>query len=279
MSLTLTSQPHYICPICRSILDTHEKSFICENHHCFDIAKEGYVNLLPVQQKKSKNPGDNKIMIQSRQDFLNKHYYDCLIQPCAEIINKHILERFENSCLVDVGCGDGFFTHHINNQLTQTAFCYGMDISKEAVKFSAKRDKSIYWMVASCHDIPLADNSIDIMLKINAPLNYENSRYKLSQKGIVVSVTPGESHLNGLKSYLYETPQDHEKEPCPENYQILDFKQVNGKIHLKSETDIKNLFMMTPFFWNASQKSKDKINDLQNLESDISFNIHVWEKK
>ena len=218
-------------------------------------------------------------MIQSRQDFLNKHFYDCLIEPCAKIIDQLISERFENCCLVDVGCGDGFFTHHIVKNLKQPAFCYGMDISKEAVKFSAKSDKSISWLVASCHDIPLADKSIDIMLKINAPLNYEKSRYKLSDNGIVISVTPGEQHLNGLKAYLYETPQNHEKEPCPENYQLLISEQVNSTMHLKNETDIKNLFMMTPFFWNASQKSKDKINDLHSLESDISFNIHVWGKK
>lgn len=272
-------RPRYICPICRNKLEKIEKSFICENRHCFDVAKEGYVNLLPVQQKKSKNPGDNKIMIQSRQDFLNNHFYDILIQPCASIIDHFIVERFDQCCLLDIGCGDGFFTRKIYSQLTQAASCYGMDISKEAVKLSAKNNKSINWFVASFNDIPLPDKSIDIILKINAPVNYQKCLHKLSDNGIIISVTPGKSHLNGLKLIIYEDPQTHEKEICPESYASLATKELIGKMQLNNEIDIKNLFMMTPFYWNASHNSKNKINDLHNLESDIAFDINVWGKQ
>jgi 23S rRNA (guanine745-N1)-methyltransferase len=274
-----SQEPQYICPICRYKLLKQNKSFICENNHCFDIAKEGYVNLLPVQQKKSKSPGDNKIMIQSRREFLNKHYYDALIAPCAELIDKYIFERFNNCCLLDIGCGDGFFTHNIHSALKQPAFCYGMDISKEAVKTSAKSYKDISWFVASHNDIPLADNSVDIILKINSPINYEKAFKKLSSNGIVISITPGESHLNGLKSFIYEHPENHEKEACPKSYTALDNHEITEKMQLNNETDIKNVFIMTPFYWNASQKNKDKINDLHFLESDIAFDINVWGKQ
>ena len=40
-----------ICPICGSKLNTFDKSLVCAGHHCFDIARQGYVNLLTVQQK------------------------------------------------------------------------------------------------------------------------------------------------------------------------------------------------------------------------------------
>jgi len=279
MKLSSRSQPQYTCPICSNKLNKVDQSFICENRHCFDIARDGYVNLLPVQQKKSKNPGDNKIMIQSRQDFLNKHFYDILIEPCVTIIDHFIAERFEQCCLVDIGCGDGFFTRKIYSQLSQPASCYGMDISKEAVKFSAKNDKSIHWFVASFNDIPLANEGVDIILKINAPINYEKCLSKLSDNGIVVSVTPGKSHLDGLKSIIYENPQTHEKEICPKSYSSLMSKELNGQMQLNNETDIKNLFMMTPFYWNASHNSKDKINNLHELESNIAFDINVWGKQ
>ena len=42
-----------ICPICGSKLNTLNKSLVCAGHHCFDIARQGYVNLLTVQQKHS----------------------------------------------------------------------------------------------------------------------------------------------------------------------------------------------------------------------------------
>lgn len=47
----------FTCPICKESLQLNGKSLVCENNHCFDYAKQGYVNLLPVQQKKSLHPG------------------------------------------------------------------------------------------------------------------------------------------------------------------------------------------------------------------------------
>jgi len=271
--------PQYTCPICRNNLIPENNSYVCENAHCFDVAKEGYVNLLPVQQKKSKNPGDNKTMIHSRRDFLNTHIYDLLIKPCAKIINKNLEQQPSNRNLLDIGCGDGYFTSKIQDQLTHPTLCYGMDISKDAIKTCAKNYKSINWFVASFNDIPLPIKSVDIILKINAPINYEKSLKKLSDNGIIISVTPGENHLNGLKSIIYENAQKHKPEICPFSYKALHSQHLTDKMKLTSETDIKNLFMMTPFFWNASQISKDKINNLHYLESDIAFDINVWGKQ
>ena len=53
----------YICPICKKSLRLNNKSYRCESNHSFDQAKEGYVNLLPVQHKHSKDPGDKKAMV------------------------------------------------------------------------------------------------------------------------------------------------------------------------------------------------------------------------
>ena len=67
-----------VCPICKSILrkdEVNEKTYKCEKNHSYDIAKEGYVNLLISNQKRSKNPGDSKEMVLARIDFLNRNYY------------------------------------------------------------------------------------------------------------------------------------------------------------------------------------------------------------
>jgi len=70
-----------ICPFCQSeLLATEHKSYACENNHNFDLSKEGYLNLLPVNQKSSKDPGDNKMMISARREFLELGHYDPLIE-------------------------------------------------------------------------------------------------------------------------------------------------------------------------------------------------------
>jgi len=69
-----------ICPNCKSALHRSDKVLICENGHSFDVAKEGYVNLLLANRKKSLNPGDNKIMMNAREAFLSIGFYDFLME-------------------------------------------------------------------------------------------------------------------------------------------------------------------------------------------------------
>ena len=77
---------HLICPICKSALKSSEKTYRCESNHSFDIAKEGYVHLLPVQKKNSKNPGDSKEMINARRAFLENGHYTPLVNKIINTI-------------------------------------------------------------------------------------------------------------------------------------------------------------------------------------------------
>ena len=63
-----------ICPICGEQLHIRDKSCLCPNRHSFDIARQGYVNLLTVQQKHSLNPGDTREQVLSRRTFLEAGY-------------------------------------------------------------------------------------------------------------------------------------------------------------------------------------------------------------
>ena len=66
----------FICPLCQSPLTIADKTWQCDGshiannpkqtQHSFDVARQGYVNLLPVQQKKSKDPGDSQASIDAR---------------------------------------------------------------------------------------------------------------------------------------------------------------------------------------------------------------------
>ena len=63
-----------VCPVCQNPLIQNGKNLSCEKNHSFDQAKQGYVNLLPVQFKHSKAPGDNKEMVVARRAFLDKGF-------------------------------------------------------------------------------------------------------------------------------------------------------------------------------------------------------------
>ena len=65
-----------ICPVCGKDLQHGEKEYRCENRHSFDIASQGHVNLLVVQQKHSLNPGDTREQVLSRRSFLEGGFYE-----------------------------------------------------------------------------------------------------------------------------------------------------------------------------------------------------------
>ena len=71
-----------ICPLCKKPLEKKGKSYLCPSAHCFDLAKQGYVNLLSVKEKSSLDPGDNKEMILSRRKVLDREI--CRRYGCSD---------------------------------------------------------------------------------------------------------------------------------------------------------------------------------------------------
>ena len=90
----------FICPVCKKPLVKNEKSYICENGHNFDIAKSGYVNLLTGSSRK--NHGDNRLMTDSRREFLSKGYYEPLRRALCDTVQKYAAQKGN---VLDCGCG------------------------------------------------------------------------------------------------------------------------------------------------------------------------------
>ncbi len=265
----------YKCPLCGNPLIQVAQSFQCHNQHNFDIARQGYVNLLVVQQKKSKNPGDNKEMIAARQRFLDSGKYDCLIQPCARLLARHLKGQ---ATLLDIGCGDGYFTVKISEHLDEVS-AYGLDISKQAILAATKRSKKIHWLVASSKDVPFLDHSLSTIMKINAPAQFDSLRTRLKTGGVILSVTPGAKHLKKLKALLYHTPRPHQPEPAPAGWSLIDRQQVESEIHLSEPSQIRDLLLMTPYAWNIPRDVYTKITKLEHLDTPIAFQINLWQPK
>ena len=101
----MLSAPEYSCPICYSTLKLDNNTLKCGNNHQFDYAKEGYVHLLPVQLKKSLQPGDDKNMVLARREFLQSGFYHFLRQVLLTII-----KQYEHNRIIDLGCGEGYYT-------------------------------------------------------------------------------------------------------------------------------------------------------------------------
>lgn len=274
---------HLICPVCHNHLQKNEKSLTCENLHSFDVAGKGYVNLLLSQDKNSKDPGDNKDMAKARKRFLDKGYYSLLSDGLCDLFSQRLLLSGDNPVFLDAGCGDGYYTDCISKSLSKASIScsiYGIDISKEAIRLAAGRNKEIRFIVASLFKIPIQSAQSDFILNAFAPSNDPEFSRVLKNDGALVTVIPGKRHLFQLKSVLYDKPYENdEKEPELPSFRLEEQVRINGFIELNSREDIADLLTMTPYYWRTPREGIERLNRLDNLGTEIEFIIGIHKKR
>lgn len=257
------------CPVCGMPLCRNERTLRCENNHSFDVAKEGYVNLLRTG-KSGDLIGDNKISARCRRDFLNKGYY----APLKDALVNLFRER--EGTLLDICCGEGYYTATLGENDALSVF--GFDISREMVRLAAKRGCGTYF-VANMASIPVADASFDYAVHLFAPFNEKEFCRILKPGGRLYTVIPGKEHLFGLKQAVYDTPYyNDEKLPETQELKFSGIQKITATITLTSQEDIDAVFRMTPYYFHTSLRDKEKLSALDTLDTPISFVIAEYVK-
>lgn len=185
----------FICPKCKKRLFFKEKSLVCDNGHCYDIGKQGYVNLAPGL-KPQKNY--NKSSFENRRTILEHGFYDHILKEILEILDD--LPSFHT--FLDVGCGEGFYAKQIARKLGREVLAF--DISKDSIRLAAKSDaeKKVKWFIADLTQLPIKDHSIDCILNLFTPANYKEFPRILTERGYLLKVIPGENHLIQLRELV-----------------------------------------------------------------------------
>jgi 23S rRNA (guanine745-N1)-methyltransferase len=258
-----------VCPVCGLPLHFQEKLVYCSAGHKFDLAREGYVNLLR-SSKSGDRIGDDKLSARSRRDFLNKGYYAPLKNTLIKLFQN------QSGTLMDICCGEGYYTSAIGAHTGLQV--YGFDISKEMVRLAAKRGGGTYF-VANMASIPVLDASMDYCTHLFAPFNEQEFARILKPGGKLYTVIPGSHHLFGLKRALYDTPYlNDEKLPDTQFLRLLSTQKVTAHITLATKEDIEEVFRMTPYYFHTSQADKEKLAGYSSLETPIEFVIATYEK-
>ena len=152
-----------VCPVCKKTLNKEDNCYRCESRHCFDIAKEGYVNLLAGNHKAGESIGDNKDMALSRKKFLEKGYFSPLSEEITKLIQLH---KGDNPTVCDICCGEGWYSNEIMKKIPCNMLCF--DLSKEMVRLAAKRKNGAEYFVANLSKIPIKSGSIDVAFHLFA---------------------------------------------------------------------------------------------------------------
>ncbi|HWV15405.1 MAG TPA: methyltransferase domain-containing protein [Cellvibrio sp.] len=264
---------HLICPLCKQPLLATDQGIGCANRHQFDRAREGYFNLLPVQHKNSREPGDARQQLQARRAFLQAGFFSPLMEKLQELIPA------ETSTLLDIGCGEGYFTQAMSDSHPD-AEIYGLDISKAGVRLAArsasdKLPQKITYIVASSYTLPLADSSVDVITRIYAPSKDEELQRVLKPQGKLIIVTPGERHLLALRQQIYRELRPHPKPQAPLGFREDSQQQLSFSLQLPTGDYTRALLQMTPFAWRLTPAILQQIIG-NGLQDTADFQLSVY---
>ncbi|RUR33305.1 methyltransferase domain-containing protein [Vreelandella andesensis] len=277
------------CPLDGEPLNRVGNVWRCSAGHSFDVAKQGYVNLLPVQQKRSSDPGDSKLMVAARQRFLDAGYY----QPIAQTVSKHLFNHAEvqsDSSLfgcLDAGCGEGYYLRELAraSPSVRPLSLIGLDISKWAVLSGAKQDDKTSplcnWVVGSNAHLPVQTAVLNCVLcMFGFPVHHEFARV-LKPGGLLVQVEAGAGHLRELREVIYPTlkPEVAIERVLPESFAYLQGESISYQVTLEGQAMIGDLLSMTPHLYRASQEGRARAAALNELILTVDAKLMIYERK
>ncbi|AIR89761.1 putative RNA methyltransferase [Pseudomonas cremoricolorata] len=245
------------CPLCQAPLTRLDNAVRCAAGHSFDRARQGYLNLLPVQHKNSRDPGDNQAMVEARRDFLDAGHYAPVAQRLAQLAAERAPARW-----LDIGCGEGYYTAQLGQALP-TADGYALDISREAVKRACRRAPALTWMVASMARVPLADASCQFIASVFSPLDWAEAKRLLSVGGGLMRVGPTQGHLMELREALYDEVRPYADDKhlalVPQGMQHQHSEVLEFRLQLAEPKARADLLAMTPHGWRASAERRSRV--------------------
>ncbi|MGL5762250.1 MAG: 23S rRNA (guanine(745)-N(1))-methyltransferase, partial [Plesiomonas shigelloides] len=249
----------------------------------------------------SKNPGDNKEMMQARRAFLEAGHYQPLRDKVAALLQESLTAVSASDVhrvqVLDIGCGEGYYTAALARVLAEHAMIsnsetfagsasngeaqvagqvFGLDISKVAVRYAAKRYPNVEFCVASSHRLPFADASLDAVVRIYAPCKAQELARCVRPGGVVITVSPAPRHLYQLKEQVYGDVVLH---PCPvetlDGFTLEQDLRLAYPMRLSAEAAVQ-LLQMTPFAWRASEQVWEHLAAQSEFacETDFAIRIH-----
>ena len=285
------------CPVCGGMFGREPSLLRCSNGHCFDLAKEGYVNLLPPGKGKNARTGDEKAMVRARQTFLATGLYHGISDGIASLFAKH-LPTDHVPILCDSGCGEGYHTLRITESLSQSrggVLIYGFDASKIAVGYAAKAaarhgytgesgigsdgETICAFCPANIYALPLADSSVDAVLSMFAPVAVDENLRVLREEGILLVASSGVRHLTEMRALLYDDVHYHEDTAAVyEGFTLVDTTDVRYTMHVPDCDTLRVLWTMTPFYYRTTPAGKERLFSTNSLDCTVDVRLSVYKK-
>ncbi len=311
----------FVCPLCQSPLQPAADTWRCDGSlnlkqtaHPFDVARQGYVNLLPVQQKKSKTPGDSQQSIEARKRFLAAGHYAPLQRLVCQKMKQLLGQDASISTpttkpdkspvnWLDIGCGEGYYTQAMAQMGSDIiATLIAADISKPALVELAKvskaasqlwyqqhKDKAekttvIYPLVTSAAHLPLRAHSVTGISSIFSPILPKAFAKVLVDEGYLIIAKPDVGHLATMRDALFDSVREHDSDKFLQElapyFTLIETHRVSTEMTL-SATDLADLLTMTPYAYRARSEKRQALLaavEQQSFSTEAKFVVYILQK-
>ena len=264
----------WACPHCRLALRVvpGEKSLACANRHAFDLAREGYVNLLPANRKRSREPGDSPAMLAARRRVHQAGAY----RPLADALVDQLAGLETAGPVLDLGCGEGYYCSVMAGAVAASRL-YGVDISRAAVRLAAKNQREASFAVASAYQLPILDASLDVVVRVFAPSDDDEVRRVLKPGRFYLELAPAPGHLRQLRQGLYDSPREH-----PPAREKIAGMCLRGKRYLDYRLPLSpgllaDIVSMTPFAHRGHREKREQLLGSGLDSVDMAFSLSLFQ--
>lgn len=268
------------CPLDGEPLSQADTCWRCPAGHSFDVARQGYLHLLPVQNKRSLDPGDSKDMVAARRRFLNAGFYQPIAEAVGQAVTTSTADTKPLACL-DAGCGEGYYLRQLAaSNMDMALALVGVDISKWATLAAAKQDKRPRWLVGSNANLPVLSGTLDCVLCLFGFPVYSEFARVLKSGGVLIQADAGPDHLRELRKIIYPSlkPEKPPATEAPDGFSIAGTQTVSYSLALDNQEAIADLLAMTPHLYRASAEGRNKAEALTTLAVTVEVRVirFVW---
>lgn len=186
------------CPVCADSVRVGDDQVVCDRGHSFDIARQGYVNL--VSGRGGPGTGDSAAMVLAREAFLGGGHY----QPVADALRALAArsDRGGPGLVLDLAGGTGYYLARVLDALDgRLGAC--VDRSAPALRRAARaHPRAVAVGADAWQSLPFADGAAALVLSVFGPRNAMEIRRVLTPGGTLLVTTPGAGHLAELREAL-----------------------------------------------------------------------------
>ncbi|WP_037303521.1 putative RNA methyltransferase [Amycolatopsis orientalis] len=259
------------CSVCGAPVGSTGRTVRCAHGHSFDVAKQGYVNLLHARIPAG--TADTAPMVAARVDLLSSGVYLPLADALAKVASEHV----EGGLIIDAGAGTGYYLAHVLDAVP-AAYGLALDVSAVALRRAARahtRAGAAVWNL--WEPWPVANSSASLVLNVFAPRNAAQFRRVLTADGLLVVATPNPGHLGELGDLVISVDGGKDarlEETLGERFSRVERREVTQRVTL-SPAQIRQVVEMGPSAHHLHRDGRRERLDAVTRSVDVTTSFSV----